>query len=70
MTTAAIDPINAQGVGAQGGDVIVSFPEHRMTPTQALLHAAWLVTIAETTGLLAGQDLPTFDDVLEAVRNT
>ena len=42
------DLSNAQFVGANGhGEVSVLMPRSRMTRDQALVHAAWLVILAE-----------------------
>jgi hypothetical protein len=69
-----IDIGNTQLVGVQGGDVVVILPRGIMTPAEAMVHAAWLVTIAETADLLAaphGTWKPlVFDDICHEVRNT
>jgi hypothetical protein len=58
-----IDPANAQFVGRNGsGEIIVLMPRVSMTREEALVHAAWLVAIAE------GED--EFSDYLSAVRGT
>ena len=64
-----IDTTNIQIVGSQGGDVVVMMPRRRMSPTEAMVHAAWLVAIAETQALMTG-DEPDFDELLNRVRNT
>lgn len=68
MTTEPIDTSNWQMVGTSltntSGSVSVMMPKPMMTADEALLHAAWLVALAEP---FAGHD---FVDVLEAVRNT
>ncbi len=58
-----IDVPNDQFVGMAGDHVIVMRPKQRMTKREALVHAAWLVALAE--------DEPgEFARILEAVRNT
>ncbi len=57
-----IDPTNAFLVGAKGDHIIITFPPGRLTRSQALTHAAWLVAIADTDN--------EFPDYLKAVRST
>jgi hypothetical protein len=59
------DVVNWQGVGTRAGQVVV--PRHRlsMAPWEAMVHAAWLVTIAE----VLDPDLD-FEAIREAVRST
>ena len=45
-----IDTANVQFVGRQGDDVIIAMPRARMTRQQALVHAAWLVLVADCDG--------------------
>jgi hypothetical protein len=56
---------NDQMAGTQGNgtgqDIIVAFPENRMTKAGALRHAAWLVALAGDYGH------PQFPAILEAV---
>jgi hypothetical protein len=60
-----IDTTNRNLVGWQGTrSVVVLQPRVQMTPDEALVHAAWLVAIAEPNASHS------FADVLEAVRNT
>lgn len=42
-----LDISNTQVVGANGSDVVVMMPKPRMTKTEALIQAAWLVAIAD-----------------------
>jgi hypothetical protein len=70
-----IDIGNYQLVGSHDGDVVVTLPKARMTPAEAMVHAAWLVTIAEAADLLAAPRDGTwkplvFDDICYEVRNT
>ena len=53
---------NDQLVASQGNHIVVRLPKHRMTKTEALVHAAWLVALADTDDR--------FVEVLQAVRNT
>lgn len=57
-----IETFNAQFVGVQGDKIIVMMPKQTMTKTEALTHAAWLVTLAD--------DDDEFQSVLTAVHNT
>ena len=64
---AEIDTTNAQMVSLDKGvNVGVLFPRRSMTPDEALVHAAWLVVMAEIVGAEPGR----FDEVLAAVRST
>ena len=65
MTTTEINTMNVQLAGAQGDSVVVMIPRNVMTPDEALLHAAWLVQIADVL-----DPEHSFDDYLQAVRNT
>lgn len=58
------DIANVQLVGVRGGDrIVVVAPRVHMTKPEALVHAAWLVALAEQT---PGE----FDEILAAVRST
>lgn len=60
-------PFNFQMVGMRGDTVTVSNPTNMMTPDQAMMHAAWVVTIAEVCDPeLEGK----FNEYLEAVKST
>lgn len=60
-----IDPGNRQGVAANvRGVIAVLMPARSMTPNEALVHAAWLVTMAEHNADF------TFAEALEKVQNT
>lgn len=65
-TETEIDTFNRNLVGLHlgSGSITVQQPRARMTPDEALTHAAWLVAVAETSATHS------FADVLEAVRNT
>jgi hypothetical protein len=43
-----IDVSNQQGVALVGEDVLVLWPKGRMTRREALVHAAWIVAVAQT----------------------
>lgn len=58
-----MDTSNKQLVGVRGENIIVMLPAHRMTKQEALVHAAWLVVLAENND---GE----FDKVLTAVKNS
>jgi len=57
-----IDTLNKQMVAVNGGDIIVMNPRHRMSKPDAILHAAWLVALADES-----EDNADFRRVLEAV---
>lgn len=62
MAAPGIDPANAQFVGRWLGQVSVMMPRTLMTRQEALVHAAWLVLVAD------GED--DFAAYLNAVRST
>lgn len=47
MDIETIDTGNQQLVGLAGDQIVVMMPTPRMTREQALVHAAWLVVLAE-----------------------
>lgn len=55
-----MDVTNCQFVGAAADRIIIALPRCEMTRTEALVHAAWLVVIAETSN--------DFPSILEAVK--
>ena len=63
---AEVETFNDQMVGINGGMVIVLMPKARMTPEEAMRHAAWLVANAEVLGAPEGR----FERIREAVNNT
>ena len=40
---------NIQMVGVQGDSILVMMPKSKMTKQEALVHAAWLVALADST---------------------
>lgn len=56
------DLMNTQMVGAGGDDIVVMMPKNKMTREEALVHAAWIVAIADRNG--------DFKTILDAVMNT
>ena len=58
-----IDVGNYQLVGVQGSTISVSAPRESMTKYAALVHAAWLVTLADPLGRK-------FPAILKAVQET
>lgn len=62
MSETEIDTSNSQLVGVLGDDIVVMMPQQRMTKFEALLHAAWLVALADDNG--------DFTDILQAVERT
>lgn len=61
------DTPNYQFAAMQGDRVMVLNPKPIMTPDEARLHAAWLVTIAETIDPTE-PELDRFHEILKAVR--
>lgn len=59
-----IETINDQLVSMGDGHIVVMMPKRKMTPDDALRHAAWLVAMAEP---MASSK---FSEVLKAVQNT
>lgn len=67
-----MDTFNKFGVGVVGDDVAVVFPPRgRLTREDAMMLAAWLVTMAQigTPRNPAGNTLPPFEDFLKAVQS-
>lgn len=62
MPNTEIDTTNYQMVGGRGDEIIVLSPKQVMTKREAILHAAWLVVLAD--------DNDEFDSVLRAVEHT
>lgn len=61
-STDEIETSNDQLVGVRGDEIVVVMPRQRMTKTEALRHAAWLVALAD--------DDDEFPLVLAAINNT
>lgn len=59
-----INTVNDQRVGMRGPNLVVLLPKTIMTCDEALMHAAYLVAMAEPSATLK------FAEVLEAVQNT
>jgi len=59
-----IDTGNNQAVGLRGNRIVVLAAKIEMSADEAVLHAAWLVTMAQHNATVI------FEDVLEAVQNT
>lgn len=62
MAEESIETGNNQFVGVSGDTIVIGNPKRVMTKREAVLHAAWLVAMADEKG-----DFPA---VLKAVRNT
>lgn len=56
---------NTQMVGCQGDHIVILAPKTRMTKAEALLHAAWIVVLADD-----GEESGQFEQVLDAVMST
>lgn len=59
------ETFNAQMVGCSGDNIIVLMPKRSMTKAEALMHAAWLVALADNS-----DDNSEFMSVLAAVNAT
>jgi hypothetical protein len=59
---AEVDTMNAQGVGAQGDQIVVIMPKARMSKTEALVHAATIVAMADRS-----ENFEEFRSILKAV---
>jgi len=59
-----IDTMNRYGVGVRGDRLVILWPPTELEFDNALVFAAWIVTLAERL------DGPSFDEVRKAVRNT
>lgn len=66
----AADIMNVQLVGACDGSVIVILPRQRMSRREALIQAAWLVTIAECCDGDDDDARTEFERIIAQVRNT
>lgn len=60
-----LDPVNAQLVDVNGSIVVVQAPAYAMTAEQAMVHAAWLITMAAVANPML-----TIEPALEAVQST
>lgn len=61
----ATETFNAQMVGVSGDRIVVMMPKSSMTKAEALMHAAWLVALADNS-----EDNAEFKSVLDAVNAT
>jgi hypothetical protein len=57
-----VDTTNWQMVGVRGETIVVLLPKKMMTPEQALVHAAFLISLADPSGKL-------FPEILKQVQN-
>ena len=57
-----MDPLNAQMVTRKGENILVMRPQCEMTEEQALIHAAWIVSMVA--------DDERWEEALLAVRST
>ena len=56
---------NQQLVGSHGESIVVQMPKLEMTPHEALVHAAWLVGVADKS-----ENFAEFRGILKAVLET
>ena len=57
-----IDTGNYQMVGVSAGNILVMSPKRQMTKAEALVHAAWLVALADES-----EENADFKKVLDAI---
>ncbi len=60
--TKQYDCTNYQAVGMNSDEIVILMPRARMTKEEALIHAAWLVSIAD--------DKNEFSEILKQVRSS
>lgn len=65
VPTFAGDITNQQLVGAHGDNTVVTMPKREMTKQEALVHAAWIVALADRS-----QNFEEFRGILKAVLET
>lgn len=58
-----MDIENKQAVGIRGDNIIVALPKRVMTKHEALVHAAWIVVLADNYK-------NAFGEILDAVQGT
>ena len=59
---------NWQLAGVRGQRVLVGLPSREMSPLEALVHAAYLVSMAEMAAMISHEELPAFDKVLKMIQ--
>jgi hypothetical protein len=62
----SMETFNKFAVGVAGRDVVIVVPPRRLSPADAMLFAAWLVTMAQ----IQDSKLEPFDTYLKAVRSS
>lgn len=60
-----LDTLNRQSVGLQGTEVVILLPRNRMTADEAMMFAAYLITMAQ----MADSKLPSFVEYVRAVQS-
>lgn len=60
-----LDVTNSQMVALNGDDIVIMRPKVRMTPKEAKVLAAWLVSMS-----VESSDEPPFEEYLRAVEST
>ncbi len=58
-----MDLMNSQMVGVNGDDIVIMLPKQRMSMVEALVHAAWIVALADNMI----PDGPRFQSILDLV---
>ncbi len=61
------DVPNMQLVSVRGLEIMVMMPRNLMTKREALVHAAWLVALADDEGNVKRHSLERMDSMIEAV---
>ncbi len=62
MAEDEINTFNSQFIGLKGDEIVIALPKNQMTKQEALVHAAYLVVLAD--------DDNRFPEILKAVQNT
>jgi hypothetical protein len=65
MDISGVDIANKQAVGVNGSSIVIMFTQPRMSKLDALVHAAWLVALADTS-----ENYEDFRGILKRVLNT
>lgn len=63
MPNRDIDTTNSQFVGIAGNSIVIGAPKQIMTREQALIHAAWIVTIVHPS-------LERWNEILDTIQNS
>lgn len=67
-----MDTTNRQCVGVRDTTIVVMAPKVRMTREEAMVHAAWLLVLAECAQpVISSEDVDAqFSEIVKQIRNT